>query len=164
MKLPYIIQESREQYKKVIDKMVLDLQTIDDDVSFSAIIPHLAEQEHILGDLLINAGVENQDGDLNYVMTKILKSLKIDDLQYYGRIPSTFISTFVGVIRYSYKPKYFNYNRALGVLTACRKEYERRNPNNCLIVSKIFNEMIDILYKYNIGPYEDTKIISNGDV
>jgi hypothetical protein len=57
-----------------------------------------------------------QDGDLNYIVTSIFKLL--------------------------YKPRYFNYNRAIGVLEAIKQEYYRRV----------------------VAPYEDTKIKDNGDV
>lgn len=60
--------------------------------------------------------VEQQDGALNYAVTKILKDL--------------------------YEPKYFNYNRAMGVLSSIQAEWYRRD----------------------VGPYEDKKIIANGDV
>jgi len=57
-----------------------------------------------------------KEGCLNYFMTKILKS--------------------------AYKPKYFNYNRIMGLLECIKFEFYRRD----------------------IGPYEDTKIEENGDV
>ena len=56
------------------------------------------------------------DGDLNYVVTSIFKKL--------------------------YAPKYFNYNRAIGVLEAIKQEFYRRV----------------------VAPYEDIKIEENGDV
>lgn len=60
--------------------------------------------------------IEQQDGALNYAVTKILKEL--------------------------YEPKYFNYNRAMGVLCSIQAEWYRRD----------------------VGPYEDEKINENGDV
>lgn len=59
---------------------------------------------------------EDQDGSLNYAVTKIIKKI--------------------------YPQKYFHLNRALGVLTAITHE----------------------LYRRIIAPYEDTKILENGDV
>lgn len=56
------------------------------------------------------------DGDLNYIVTRIFKKL--------------------------YAPKYFNYNRAIGVLEAIKQEFYRRV----------------------VAPYEDIKIEENGDV
>ena len=60
--------------------------------------------------------IDDQDGALNYAVTKVLKQL--------------------------YEPKYFNYNRAMGVLSSIQAEYYRRD----------------------VAPYEDKKIIENGDV
>jgi hypothetical protein len=60
--------------------------------------------------------LELQDGALNYAVTRALKEL--------------------------YEPKYFNYNRAMGVLSSIQAEWYRRD----------------------VGPYEDKKIIENGDV
>ena len=60
--------------------------------------------------------VEEQDGALNYSVTKILKRM--------------------------YEPSYFNYNRAMGVLSNIKEEYYRRE----------------------VAPYEDKKIQQNGDV
>lgn len=56
------------------------------------------------------------DGKLNYCMTRMLKGI--------------------------YAPKYFNYNRAMGVLECVKQEFYRRQ----------------------IGPYEDKKVAENGDV
>lgn len=60
--------------------------------------------------------LEDQDGALNYSVTKLLKGL--------------------------YPAKYFNYNRAMGVLSSIQAEWYRRD----------------------VGPYEDKKIAENGDV
>lgn len=59
---------------------------------------------------------DQQDGALNYAVTRIMKEL--------------------------YEPRYFNYNRAMGVLSSIQAEWYRRV----------------------IGPYEDKKIQENGDV
>jgi|TARA_B100000315_G_scaffold150591_1_gene139344 hypothetical protein len=59
---------------------------------------------------------ENVDGELNYVISMILKGL--------------------------YKPSYYNYNRAIGVLESIKLEYYRRE----------------------IAAYENKKIKENGDI
>ena len=87
--MPYIKQEKRPLYKADIENLV----------------KKLAEQP-----------LKEQDGDLNYIVTSIMKML--------------------------YQPRYFNYNRAMGVLEAIKQEYYRRV----------------------VAPYEDTKIEENGDV
>ncbi len=60
--------------------------------------------------------MEDQDGALNYTITRVLLS--------------------------TYPPKYFNYNRALGLLSAVTQEF----------------------YRVVVGPYEDEKIRQNGPV
>jgi len=87
--MPYIKQEKRPLYKEEIESLVRKLE----------------EQP-----------LKEQDGDLNYVVTSIMKML--------------------------YRPRYFNYNRAMGVLEAIKQEYYRRV----------------------VAPYEDKKIEENGDV
>jgi hypothetical protein len=59
---------------------------------------------------------EDKEGCLNYLITKILKN--------------------------SYKPKYFNYNRVIGLLECIKLEFYRRQ----------------------IAEYENLKIKENGDV
>jgi len=59
---------------------------------------------------------DSVDGDLNYLFTSIILN--------------------------SYEQKYFNYNRAMGMLECCKQE----------------------LYRKVIGPYENEKIAENGDV
>ncbi len=60
--------------------------------------------------------LEEQDGALNYSVTKALKAL--------------------------YEPRYFHYNRAMGVLSSIQAEWYRRD----------------------VAPYEDKKIQEHGDV
>jgi hypothetical protein len=77
--------------------------------------------------LFVDIDDELQDGDFNYVMTKVLKNLKIDDLTICPRQImqlKMFQQYFVSVAKYVYTPRYFNYNRAMGLFTSCRKEYE----------------------------------------
>lgn len=60
--------------------------------------------------------MDQQDGALNYTVTRVLKEL--------------------------YQPRYFDYNRAMGVLSSIQAEWYRRD----------------------VAPYEDAKIAENGDV
>jgi len=87
--MPYIKKEKRPLYREEIDKLVKKLE---------------------------KQPLEEQDGDLNYIITSIMKLL--------------------------YKPRYFNYNRAIGVIESIKQEFYRRV----------------------VSPYEDKKIIDNGDV
>ncbi|VVB80334.1 Uncharacterised protein [uncultured archaeon] len=67
-------------------------------------------------EILKNVPKESVDGDLNYFFTSIILN--------------------------NYEKKYFNYNRAIGMLECCKQE----------------------LYRKVIGPYEEEKIKENGDV
>jgi hypothetical protein len=87
--MPYIKKEKRYVYKDEIENLVKKLES---------------------------QPLTDQDGDLNYIITSIMKR--------------------------SYTPKYFNCNRAIGVLESIKQEYYRR-------VS---------------APYEDEKIKENGDI
>jgi hypothetical protein len=71
--LPYIKMENRSKYKKVLDNLVKILKTLPP---------------------------EEIDGELNYVVTKILKEI--------------------------YPLRYFHINKAIGVLECIKLEYYRR--------------------------------------
>lgn len=78
--------------------------------------PIIDEKIQALIEYLKSRPVESQDGDLNYTVTRIIHEL--------------------------YPQNYFNYNRAVGVLSAIQLE----------------------LYRRKVAPYEDLKIAENGDV
>lgn len=78
--------------------------------------PPIDELIKSLTEHLKSLPIDKQDGALNYAVTKLLKEL--------------------------YEPKYFNYNRAMGVLSSIQAEFYRRD----------------------IAPYEDKKIAENGDI
>lgn len=87
-------------------------------------MPYITQDERGPIDLLVAAlaehikklPTEQQDGALNYAITCALKQV--------------------------YEPRYFNYNRAMGVLSCVQAEFYRRD----------------------VAPYEDVKIKENGDV
>jgi len=81
--------EDRKKYEEVLEKLI---------------------------DLLKSQPIERIDGELNYVITRILKE--------------------------SYPLRYFNLNRAMGVLESAKLEFYRRV----------------------VAPYEDIKIKESGDV
>lgn len=87
--MPYIKMENRPKYEKALGELI---------------------------GILKAQPVEGIDGELNYIITRILKE--------------------------SYPLRYFNLNRAVGVLECCKIEFYRRVA----------------------APYEDTKIKENGDV
>jgi len=86
--MPYIRKEDRERYDSIIAQLV---EKLPDDVTAV-------------------------DGHLNYIITKILKTV--------------------------YPPKYFNYNRAMGMLECVKQEF----------------------YRVVVAPYEDEKREQYGDV
>lgn len=86
--MPYIPKEDRDRYDPIIAELISKLP---DDVT-------------------------KVDGHLNYIITKILKSV--------------------------YKPRYFNYNRAIGLLECVKQEY----------------------YRTTVSPYEEEKRREEGDV
>ena len=67
-------------------------------------------------DLLKKTPADKVDGELNYFITSIILN--------------------------TYEKKYFNYNRAMGMLECCKQE----------------------LYRHIVGPYEDEKIVENSEV
>ncbi|MCS7125597.1 MAG: hypothetical protein NZ929_01625 [Aigarchaeota archaeon] len=87
--MPYIKKEFRERLDPKIDGLVDELR---------------------------KASLEELDGQVNYVIFRLLLHL--------------------------YPPKYFNYNRALGVLSSVIQEFYRRH----------------------VAPYEDLKIAETGDI
>lgn len=78
--------------------------------------PELDRLLQPLIDYLKTQNAEEVDGKINYCVTRVLKGV--------------------------YAPRYFNYNRAIGVLECVKQEFYRRQA----------------------GPYEDKKILENGDV
>ncbi len=87
--MPYIEQSERGKYEKCIQDLLK---------------------------ILKGQPLQKVDGELNYVITTLLKGL--------------------------YEPKYFSYNRAIGVLETTKQEFYRRA----------------------VAPYEDEKIEKAGDI
>ena len=87
--MPYILKENREKYNALLEELI---------------------------GILKKQPLDQVDGEINYIVTKILKEV--------------------------YPLRYFNLNRAVGVLESCKLEFYRRV----------------------VGPYEDKKIEENGDV
>jgi len=87
--MPYIERSERAKYDDVINQIIRILNKV---------------------------SIDNIDGELNYLISKIFKDL--------------------------YEPRYFDYNRAIGVLESVKQEFYRRV----------------------VAPYEDNKIIEKGDI
>ena len=78
--------------------------------------PRLEPEIRALIEKLKAAPAEQMDGQVNYVISRLLAGL--------------------------YPPRYFNYNRAMGVLSCVTQEFYRRS----------------------VAPYEDGKIREHGDI
>jgi len=87
--MPYIKQEERKKWEKLIEEINVVLKNIPE---------------------------EKIDGELNFLITSVLKR--------------------------TYIPKYFNYNRAIGLLECIKQEF----------------------YRKQVAEYENEKIKENGDV
>jgi hypothetical protein len=87
--MPYILKENRKKYNALLEELI---------------------------GILKKQPLDQIDGEINYIVTRILKEV--------------------------YPLRYFNLNRAVGVLESCKLEFYRRI----------------------VGPYEDKKIEENGDV
>ena len=78
--------------------------------------PELDKHLQPLIDYLKAQKVEDVDGKINYAVTRIMINV--------------------------YPPRYFNYNRGIGVLECIKQEF----------------------YRHMVGPYEEKKTAENGDV
>ena len=87
--MPYILKENRKKYNALLEDLI---------------------------GILKKQPLDQIDGEINYIVTRILKEV--------------------------YPLRYFNLNRAVGVLESCKLEFYRRV----------------------VGPYEDKKIEENGDI
>ena len=92
-------------------------------------------------------------GELNYQIFYYIKHNSSINLE--KSIIECFIDQFLGN-----KSNYQKYNDMAGCLILCAKEIKRRLK---IDVKDLFNDIIDS-YDGEIASYEDTKIISNGDV
>jgi len=111
--------------------------------------------------LLQKLDVETIDGHFNYFLTKcfvILNGLHSTiDLGDFRR----FVLKVLCVV---YQPKYFNYNRAMGMLSCVAYEYQRRHGSRASFLVKTFLEGITKEFYLIVGHYEEEVMNRNGDV
>lgn len=163
--MPYIKKESRPYYDDIISEIVKNIENAcDADLSMWA----SKFKSGVLG--LSNNGKleENVDGEFNYFLTKLFKSLGwLNGMTYYSyeksadkikKLVLECMTVYTDVVK-----SYFNYNRAMGMLTCCQEELKRRYKNDASL-GRIFLEIIKKKYYEEISVYEDTKILANGDV
>jgi len=148
--MPYIKREERRPYDELITHI---LQSED---GFSS--THADELTALFKRLDVTA----VDGHFNYFLTRTIKLL--NGLRATIEL-DPFREFIVKVLRDVYQPKYFNYNRAIGMLFCVALEYERRNgKRNSFLVKTFLISIADKFYKETVGEYEDLKIAENGDV
>jgi len=147
---PYIKREERSQY----DELIVHILQSDDGFSST----HADELIALLKPLDITA----VDGHFNYFLTKTLKLLN-------GLRATIYLEPFRGfilkVLRGVYQPKYFNYNRAIGMLFCVALEYERRNgKRNSFLVKTFLGSVAYTFYQETVAIYENQKIAENSDI
>ena len=100
--------------------------------------------------------IEEQDGILNYFITKTLRqdTMTVSLLE---QIMLTFYEFYN-------KPSYFNYERAIGLILAIRLEGIRRRWDGSGATARILMIVIEDIYNHSIGTYEDKKMLENGDI
>jgi len=121
-----------------------------------------------LAKILGEQDIKAIDGHFNYFITKLLKDLKWCNGEYFKIIGSptyTKVHDFLlDVFKEVYPPKYFNYNRLIGMLVCCREEFKRRYGKHATAPHYLLSSLVSEIYGEIIGPYEDGKIEANGDV
>lgn len=154
IEFPYIKQERRPFYNNIVQRL-LKLEGVSE-------VPNIGDE---LVTHVTLAELEFQDGDLNYFITKLLKTINLESEDAF-HISFSIVEFLINILLRIYtspKEGYFNYNRLLGMLTACMKEYERRYGKDKVNSLLLFQNIIERVYVI-IGKYEDKKIIENGDV
>ena len=144
--MPYIKQEMRPPFDKAVE--LAKAGNIDG--AFSQILEAI-EGYSIVSDYLV------VDGCLNYVFTQLLR--KLDTLEMHVAHWIIF-----GVLKTLFwdKPRYGLLERLIGLLYAMRVEFERRewNENALSIIDVLLNFTVTRIYE----PYEDRKMVENGDL
>lgn len=101
------------------------------------------------------------DGHFNYFLTKVFL---ITNGFHAVMNPAPLRQFILRVLIEIYPPKYFNYNRAIGMLTCVGLEYQRRHGSRASFLVKTFLDGVVKEFYLIVGKYEDTKIAENGDV
>lgn len=167
--MPYIKPEYRPFYNAMINT-ILSKIFIGDTNNF--IVERRTFANHIL-----QKDIKGQDGDFNYFIFKWMKTLnfithdemfsEMQLLSFAENAPIIMNTIFDFIIAVYVEPSenYYNYNRALGMLSACRSEIERRyGIKNAIPALEILRKLYQRLYYEKVSEYEDTKICENGDV
>jgi hypothetical protein len=161
--MPYIKTEDRPFYDAIANTIATKLML----EQFNFVAEYATFERHVL-----SREENKQDGDLNFFITKFMKVLGLTDRYkthfYYGKYASiveTAIFDFVVGVYTKPSESYYRFNRAIGMLTACRNEMVRRyGKDKAKYAIEILDKVLQRLYDDVVAPYEDKKILENGDV
>lgn len=95
-------------------------------------------------------------GELNYILTKILINAKDED-EVYTKTRYV-VNTYMLLNGHNYQ----NMNDVFGALVGSEREYERRMGLSSY--RNVMGLVLDIFYRHIAAPYENFKIMENGDV
>jgi hypothetical protein len=113
----------------------------------------------IRNDLFLTDRAAGTPGELTYLLTYHVLDAVPDD---------EFVSSAIdGEIARYLEGKQHNYallSSVVGCLECARREYRRRRPDDYLAADEALADAIERFYRLVIAPYEDEKIVRNGDV
>lgn len=164
--MPYIKSEYRPFYDDLIKEIVAKFeQPIIEDIGPNEIQFWTTK----FTSYILTQSIEQQDGHFNYFLTRLMKQLNwlTDGSSYYSyRISSMKLFPLIIEMLKLYEqptPSYFRYNRSMGMLTCCMKEFKRRYNTKAILPILFIELLMKNLYE-KIGEYEVKKLEMNGDV
>lgn len=101
-------------------------------------------------------------GEINYLLTRVYIDLTDENLEDSSKQVRRILYDYCQNIGFRYQTA----NDLLGALTASFLEFARRTSDALKVdrVRELVSTETVIFYKEIVGPYEDSKIIDNGDV
>lgn len=158
--MPYIQQKHRPFYNAIVFTMLSKIHCTR--IGFNL---NLNTEVSILAKKLKSVDWLAQDGQLNYFITKLCIEAGFLGKVIITRTEADIIEKFIiKVLREVYPRKYAHYNRAVGMLTCCGKEFVRIFGEEGIGIKKFLDYICDGFYQDIVGPYEDEKIKANGKV
>lgn len=163
--MPYVKQDKRTFYDILIMSIVN---------KFEPVTTPITEQDKLQWKTAFSAHIlaepeDQQDGQFNYFLTKLIKSLHwLTDGTSYFAYKNTEVDMFpiiMGFLEVYRQPTpcYFRYNRSIGMLGCCLREFKRRYSTKAVLAMLFIERLMKTLYE-EIGAYEVKKIEENGDV
>jgi len=150
--MPYISNTCRTAYDDIINEM---LDETDNQMFYNA------KYKSMLIAYLNSVPPQSQDGQLNYFLTKLFKNL--NHLQI--KVDCAKLRQFIiEVVKQVYSPSYFNYERIIGLLYCCSREYKRKHGRQAFLVENFVDTLIDKVWNELLVPYEIKKEQENGDI